>query len=67
MSKQKWINVKDKLPKNYGDVLCYTADGSIIQLVYNPKYQLFNVSFDNVEHAIRVAYWIPLPAPPEEV
>lgn len=63
--KQEWISVEERLPEKYGDVICYTSNGSILQLPYNPKYRLFNVSFDNVEHAMNVDYWMPLPEPPK--
>lgn len=56
----EWISVEDDLPKEYGEVLCYKESGSIAQLVYNPKYKLFNVSLDNVDCAINVTHWQPL-------
>lgn len=63
--RSEWISVGERLPEEYGDVICYTAQGSIIQLVYNPKYRLFNVSFDNVECAMNVTHWMPLPEAPK--
>lgn len=63
--KQEWISVEDRLPESYGEVLCVTRGGSVMQVTYNPKYKLFNVSFDNVENAIKVDYWMPLPEAPK--
>ena len=63
--KQEWISVDERLPEDYGDVICHTRKGSIWQLTYNPKYRLFNVSCDNVEDAMDVDYWMPLPEPPK--
>lgn len=59
-----WTSVEDELPKEYGEVLCYTKSGRVIQLVYNPKYELFNVSCDNIKDAISVTHWQPLPHEP---
>jgi hypothetical protein len=61
----EWISVEDRLPETYGDVICYTECGYVSQLVYNPQYNLFNVSADNVECAIAVTHWMPLPEPPK--
>jgi hypothetical protein len=61
----EWISVEERLPEEYGNVLCYSDDAFIGLYVYNPKYKLFNVSFDNVDCAIAVDYWMPLPQPPQ--
>lgn len=60
-----WISVEERLPDEYGGVICHTHSGSIIQLTYNPRYRLFNVSCDNVDCAMAVDYWMPLPEPPK--
>jgi hypothetical protein len=64
-SKQEWISVDERLPDKYGDYICCTRKGTIWQLTYNPKYKLFNVSYDNVENAMDVTYWMPFPQAPE--
>ncbi len=61
----EWISVEDRLPDKYGDVICFTRKGTIWQVTYNPTYKLFNVSYDNVENAMDVTHWMPLPQPPE--
>jgi len=61
----EWISVEDRLPDKYGDVICCTRRGSIMQVTYNPTYKLFNVSCDNVEDAIYVTHWMPMPLQPE--
>lgn len=63
--KQEWISVEERLPEKYGAVLCYTRNGTIWQVIYNPQYKLFNVSSDNTEDALAVDYWMPLPEPPK--
>ena len=63
--KQEWISVEERLPDKYGDYICCTRNGTIWQLTYNPKYKLFNVSHDNVENAMDVTYWMPLPQAPK--
>lgn len=61
----EWISVEERLPEKYGDVLCYTRNGTIFQVIYNPQYKLFNVSSDNTENALAVDYWMPLPEAPK--
>ena len=65
LKQSEWISVDERLPEKYGDVLCHTRKGAIWQVTYNPKYRLFNVSYDNVENAMDVDYWMPLPEPPK--
>lgn len=60
-----WISVDERLPDKYGDYICCTRKGTIWQLTYNPKYKLFNVSYDNVENAMDVTHWMPLPEAPK--
>jgi hypothetical protein len=60
-----WISVDERLPDKYGDYICCTQKGTIWQLTYNPKYKLFNVSYDNVENAMDVTYWMPFPQAPK--
>lgn len=59
-----WVSVKDRLPEEYGEILCYRQYIGMFSTVYNPKHKLFNVSFDNVESAIDVEYWHPMLKPP---
>lgn len=63
--RSEWISVEERLPDKYGDVICCTRNGTIWQLTYNPTYKLFNVSYDNVENAMDVTHWMPLPEPPK--
>ncbi len=66
IKQSEWISVEDRLPDKYGDVICCTRKGTIWQLTYNPTYKLFNVSYDNVENAMDVTHWMPLPEPPKK-
>ena len=61
----EWISVEDRLPEDYGEVICCTKNKVIMQIVYNPKHRLFNVYGDNIECAIDVTHWMPLPEPPK--
>ena len=63
--KSEWISVDERLPENYGEYICCTGHKTIMQLVYNPKHRLFNVSYDNVECAMKVTHWMPLPEAPK--
>ena len=63
--KSEWISVEERLPEDYGEVICYTAYKNVCQLVYNPGYRLFNVSYDNIECAVNVTHWMPLPEAPK--
>lgn len=61
MQEMNWISVKDKLPKNFDDVLaiyesgrmdvtCRHSDGWLMERHWGP-----------------VTHWMPLPEPPKEV
>ena len=63
--RSEWISVDERLPENYGEYICCTGHKTIMQLVYNPKHRLFNVSYDNVECAMKVTHWMPLPEAPK--
>jgi hypothetical protein len=56
----KWISVKDKLPKNYHTVLTYDGDGCVI-LCYVGNGQFIKRFEDYIP-----THWMPLPEPPKD-
>ena len=60
-----YVDKGKRLPEDYGEVICYTAYKNVCQLVYNPGHRLFNVSYDNIECAVNVTHWMPLPEAPK--
>lgn len=58
-----WINVKDRLPETYEDVLVFGTNGSIsIDQVSNPK----NGNMWACIAKELVVCWMPLPLPPKD-
>ena len=69
----EWISVKDRLPENGIDVLCwyeYFRFGN-----YNQMYQTYGIGYQFNENwsgevmkgqNCKVLFWMPLPQPPEE-
>lgn len=59
-----WINVKDELPEEDTDVLVWNYLGmEIAAYTTNPVKRWYSYTGQEVF----VKYWVPLPAPPEEV
>ncbi len=71
----KWINVKDRVPENYRDIIGY-AFGSLTELdkrlgqkghnyfiVYKDRYDDFNLSL--TRETVNITHWA-LPEPPED-
>ena len=61
---QKWISVKDRLPRVLDQVLLYTNDGRMHVGQYNDLVGSF--MFANAHLAGRVTHWMPLPELPKE-
>lgn len=68
MTENKWISVKDRLPKNEQDVLAYLNDGEETRIAPCNYYN--GVWFDSVMNCVvvlqNVTHWMPLPEPPKE-
>lgn len=61
--RSKWVSVKDRLPKEYEDVLAYGEEGIVIAQYYGDDFggwgTTMNKSTDNITH------WMKLPEPPK--
>ena len=73
MPQNRWISCEDKLPIEYGPVLCYarstTGEGNcrILGTLRNGEFWFLQVdgtqlSFPNLQ--LEVTHWMPLPDPP---
>lgn len=59
----QWINVKDKLPNDYIDVIVYSKSGdTFVAKLLGKVYGWQSLSFIN----FTVTHWMPLPEPPNE-
>ena len=52
-----WININDKLPEKYQDVIICTNDG-----IVKPSLHMGNAKFTTY---MQVAYWMPMPEAPK--
>nr|DAL97871.1 MAG TPA: hypothetical protein [Caudoviricetes sp.] len=62
----RWFNSDTFLPRKDGHYLCQTNPGRYTTLPFSTKYQVFNVSKDNVDCAIEVQWWAFLPELPQK-
>ena len=61
----EWINVKEKLPDSYDNVLVWLARGELEIGRYNVDVnRWFSDSGGEVRFIDSVIYWLPLPQPP---
>jgi hypothetical protein len=60
----RWISVKDSLPKNYIEVLVYDTDCGIVIGWYDKEIGDFVAEFISPLDA--VTHWMPLPEPPKD-
>ena len=60
----RWFNSDEIVPSKDGFYLCKTNLERYTTLPFSTKHQMFNVSGDNVETAIEVQWWAPLPELP---
>ena len=58
----KWISVKDKLPDNKTNVLCYSVWRDDKRLAHITVRRFAKHKF--VDSSMRVTHWMPLPKPP---
>jgi len=65
--KFKWISTAERQPEKTGLNLCYTKKRVFLVLNYSKKHNVWNAydSEDEPTHALEVAFWQPLPEPPE--
>lgn len=66
-SPNKWISTAERQPEKTGLYLCYTKKRVFLVLNYSKKHNVWNTydSEDEPTHALEVAFWQPLPEPPE--
>lgn len=62
----RWYNSDAALPRKDGDYLCQTNPGRYATLPFSTKHQMFNVSADNVDCAIKVQWWAFQPELPQK-
>ncbi len=62
----RWFNSDEILPSKEGYYLCQTEPGRYTTLPFGTKHQMFNVSGDNVDCAIKVQWWAFLPELPQK-
>jgi hypothetical protein len=66
----KWINIKDELPEDVCDVLCYLEGrDEIMLLAYYPMLDSIREDFEFLDsdgYMYDVTHWMPLPTPPKE-
>lgn len=65
--KFNWISTAERQPEKTGLNLCYTKKRAFLVLNYSKKHNVWNAydSEDEPTHALEVAFWQPLPEPPE--
>ena len=56
INSSEWINVKNKLPKDYQTVLAYDGEGIVITCYFGNSAG-FGIT--------GITYWMPLPEPPD--
>lgn len=64
----EWISVRDRLPDEGENVLCYYVDdrwGWGMRVDHRVKGSIH--FFHGISYAQDVTYWMPLPKPPKEV
>ena len=62
----RWFNSDEIVPSKDGYYLCQTNPGRYATLPFSTKHQMFNVSGDNVDCAIKVQWWAFLPELPQK-
>ena len=62
----RWFNSDEIVPNKDGHYLCQTMQGRYASLPFSVKYQMFNVSGDHVDCAIKVQWWAYLPELPQK-
>lgn len=62
----EWVNVEERLPENYADVLMWSAKWNIAEAgsYYNGWFWVHNEVGD-AYIADNITYWMPLPEPPD--
>ena len=58
----EWISVKDRLPKNWEDVLVYNEATKVISIGY--YYDALGWYLQNGD-CILISHWMPVPEPPK--
>ena len=62
----RWVNSDEIVPSKDGHYLCQTMQGRYATLPFSVKHQMFNVSGDHVDCAIKVQWWAYLPDLPQK-
>ena len=62
----RWFNSDEIVPNKDGHYLCQTMQGRYASLPFSVKYQMFNVTGDYVDTAIKVQWWAFLPELPQK-
>ena len=62
----RWFNSDEIVPNKDGHYLCQTMQGRYASLPFSVKYQMFNVSGDDVDTAIEVQWSASLPELPQK-
>ena len=62
----RWFNSDEIVPSKDGHYLCQTTHGRYATLPFSTKHQMFNVSGDHVDCAIKVQWWACLPELPQK-
>lgn len=62
----RWFNSDEIVPSKDGHYLCQTNSERYATLPFSTKHQMFNVSKDNVDCAIKVQWWAFLPELPQK-
>ena len=61
----KWINVKDKLPDEYENIILYAAETDVLYpMICIGYYHYDHFEEDNGATCDNVTHWMPLPKPP---
>lgn len=63
VSVPQWISVKDRLPRDGENVLCYTRWGFAV-LQFDAEYH-FWIDSNDCHSDSHILYWMPLPEPPK--
>lgn len=62
----RWFNSDEIVPSKDGFYLCQTIPVRYTTLPFSVKHQMFNVSGDHLETAIKVQWWAYLPELPQK-